>query len=87
MTTPYSTINGRSLLKLADLSGDELHAVLQLADELKAAKAAGQRGQRLAQRNIALLFEKLSTRTRCAVTVAAVDEGASVEYPAAAKDA
>ena len=85
MTTPYSTINGRSLLKLADLSGDELHAVLQLADELKAAKAAGQRGQRLAQRNIALLFEKLSTRTRCAVTVAAVDEGASVEYLAASE--
>lgn len=73
-------LTGRSLLKLADLSAAELIYLLDLADQLKARKKKGVPGDRLRQKNIALIFEKASTRTRSAFTVAAVDEGASVEY-------
>ncbi len=71
---------GRSLLKVTDLTDGELFHLLGLAAELKREKAAGKRGNRLAGRNIALIFEKHSTRTRCAAAVAAADEGGHTEY-------
>ena len=72
-------LKGRSLLKISDLSDDELIYLLDLADRLKRKKKRGVRGNLLARKNIALIFEKASTRTRSAFTVAAVDEGGSVE--------
>lgn len=76
----HVTLTGRSLLKLSDLSGAELACLLDLADTLKKDKKMGLQRDRLRKKNIALLFEKASTRTRAAFTVGAVDEGASVEY-------
>ena len=73
-------LKGRSLLKISDLSDDELTYLLDLADRLKRKKKRGVRGNLLARKNIALIFEKASTRTRSAFTVAAVDEGGSVEF-------
>jgi ornithine carbamoyltransferase len=70
----------RSLTKLLDLSPDEIRFLLDLAVELKAAKRAGTEVQRLRGRNIALIFEKTSTRTRVAFEVAAFDQGAHVTY-------
>lgn len=67
-------------LKLTDYTADEVHALLDLAAELKAAKKAGREEQRLRGKNIALIFEKTSTRTRCAFEVAARDQGAGVTY-------
>ena len=77
-------IKGRSLLALQDLSDQEMLGVLDIADALKAKKRSGERGNLLAGKNVALLFEKLSTRTRCAAAVAAADEGAHTEYLTAA---
>jgi ornithine carbamoyltransferase len=71
---------GRSFLKLLDFTPDEIRALLALAADLKAKKKAGIRERKLDGRNIALLFEKPSTRTRCAFTVACIDEGAHPEY-------
>ncbi|MEI7437674.1 MAG: ornithine carbamoyltransferase [bacterium] len=71
---------GKSLLKLDDLSHDELFRMLRLAVELKLRKRSGMRGDFLARRSVALIFEKSSTRTRCAFTVAAFDEGGMTEY-------
>ncbi len=77
---PASLIN-RSLLTLEDLDNRELEGLVDLAIELKREKAAGTRApKRLAGRNLAALFEKPSTRTRCAAVVAAADEGACLEY-------
>ncbi len=73
-------LRGRSLLTLDELSTGDLTDLLDLAAELKARKKRGVRGDLLAHRNIALIFEKSSTRTRCAFTVAASDEGAQAEY-------
>lgn len=73
-------LTGRSLLKLSDLTDDEMLYLLDRADTLKKEKKARVQRDRLRKKNIALLFEKASTRTRSAFTVAAVDEGASVEY-------
>jgi ornithine carbamoyltransferase len=73
-------MNGRSLLTLHDLSDDELLYMLDLAAELKQKKRAGARGDLLERKNIAMVFEKMSTRTRCATAVAAADEGARAEY-------
>ena len=70
----------RNVLKETDLSPDELRALLDLAAELKAAKGEGREEHRLTGKNIALLFEKTSTRTRCAFEVAAADQGASTTY-------
>lgn len=67
-------------LKLLDYSPAEIVALLDLAAELKAAKKAGTEVPRLAGKNIALIFEKASTRTRCAFEVAAYDQGARVTY-------
>ena len=75
-----TAMRGRSLLKATDLSDGELMWMLDLSARLKREKAAGRRGDRLAGRNLALIFEKHSTRTRCAAAVAAADEGGHTEY-------
>jgi len=71
-------LRGRSVLKDDDLTAWEFGALLRLAAELKKAKSAGREQQRLLGQNIALIFEKTSTRTRCAFEVAAYDQGAHV---------
>jgi len=73
-------LTGRSLLRLDDLSDEELTGLIDLAEDLKRRKKRGLRGDALHRRNIALIFEKQSTRTRCAFTVAAQDEGGQAEY-------
>ncbi|SDK29857.1 ornithine carbamoyltransferase [Streptomyces indicus] len=73
-------LTGRSFLKELDFSAEEFLALVELAAELKAAKKAGTEARRLAGKNIALIFEKTSTRTRCAFEVAAADQGASTTY-------
>ena len=71
---------GRHFLTLKDFSRDEIEYLLDLAAKLKAEKKKGITGDRLKGKNIALLFEKPSTRTRCAFVVGARDEGAFPEY-------
>ncbi|MGW5422041.1 ornithine carbamoyltransferase [Streptomyces sp. NPDC003943] len=71
---------GRHFLKELDFTAEEFRGLIALAAELKAAKKAGAEVQRLRGRNIALIFEKTSTRTRCAFEVAAADQGASTTY-------
>ncbi|NDZ77676.1 ornithine carbamoyltransferase [Streptomyces sp. SID10853] len=71
---------GRHFLKELDFTAEEFRALIELAAELKAAKKSGAEVQRLRGRNIALIFEKTSTRTRCAFEVAAADQGASTTY-------
>lgn len=71
---------GRSFLKLEDYSTEEIDYLLGLAKTLKAAKKGGYEDQHLKGKNIALIFEKTSTRTRCAFEVAAYDQGAHVTY-------
>jgi ornithine carbamoyltransferase len=73
-------LHGRHFLTLADYSPEEITYLLDLAAELKAAKREGREEQRLAGREIALIFEKDSTRTRCAFEVAAYDQGAHVTF-------
>jgi ornithine carbamoyltransferase len=73
-------LRGRHLIKLADFSGEEITYLLDLAAELKAAKKEGREEQRLVGREVALIFEKDSTRTRCAFEVAAYDQGAHVTF-------
>ncbi|RCW38639.1 ornithine carbamoyltransferase [Marinilabilia salmonicolor] len=73
-------LKNRSFLKLLDFSPKEIHFLLDLAEQLKAAKYSGTEQQRLSGKNIALIFEKSSTRTRCAFEVAAHDQGAHVTY-------
>ena len=75
-----SSLLGRSLLKELDLSLDEWEHLLALSTELKAAKRTGREAQQLVGKNLALIFEKTSTRTRCAFEVAAYDQGARVTY-------
>lgn len=70
----------RSFLKELDFTPDELRYLIDLAAQLKAAKQAGYERPTLSGRNIALIFEKTSTRTRCAFEVAAHDQGAHVTY-------
>jgi ornithine carbamoyltransferase len=76
---PYNLRN-RSFLKLIDFSKQDLDFLLNLARDLKRAKYAGNEVQRLRGKNIALIFEKASTRTRCAFEIAAYDQGANVTY-------
>ncbi|MEU2157204.1 ornithine carbamoyltransferase [Streptomyces sp. NPDC019396] len=71
---------GRHFLKELDFTPDDFRGLVELAAELKAAKRAGAEVQRLRGKNIALIFEKTSTRTRCAFEVAAADQGASTTY-------
>ncbi len=73
-------LKNRSFLKELDFTPEELKFLLELSAELKKAKYAGTEQQRLKGKNIALLFEKDSTRTRCAFEVAAYDQGAHVTY-------
>ena len=73
-------LKGRSFLKLIDFSKRDLTYILDLAWDLKRAKYAGYEVQRLKGKNIALIFAKASTRTRCAFEVAAYDQGANVTY-------
>lgn len=73
-------LKGRSFLTLLDYSPKEIMFLIQLASQLKIDKYAGNFNKNLEGKNIALLFEKPSTRTRCAFTVAAIDEGAHPEY-------
>ncbi len=74
------SLKGRSLLRLDDLSDEEMLYLIDSAEEFKHKKKMGIRGDALHRKNIALIFEKLSTRTRCAFTVAARDEGGQSEY-------
>ncbi|MDD4026293.1 MAG: ornithine carbamoyltransferase, partial [Kiritimatiellae bacterium] len=71
---------GRSLLRLADLSDGEMADVIELAIALKARRRAGVRGDLLKRRQVALIFEKSSTRTRTSASVAIRDEGGAAEY-------
>jgi ornithine carbamoyltransferase len=76
---PYNLRN-RSFLKLLDFKPEEIKFLLDLASDLKKAKYSGTEQPRLKGKNIALIFEKASTRTRCAFEVAAFDQGAHVTY-------
>ena len=73
-------LRNRSFLKLLDFSPREIRFLLDLAADLKKAKYAGTEQPRMRGKNIALIFEKTSTRTRCAFEVAAHDQGAHVTY-------
>src|SRR5206468_3850041 len=73
-------LRNRDWLKISDFTAEEVLYLLDLAAQLKAAKYRGSEGQALQGKNIALLFEKTSTRTRCAFEVAAHDQGAHVTY-------
>ena len=73
-------LTGRDFLKEIDFTRDELSYLLDLAASLKTAKAEARAVPALAGRNIVLIFEKTSTRTRCAFEVAAYDQGAHITY-------
>ncbi|WP_312441855.1 ornithine carbamoyltransferase [Lacrimispora sp.] len=73
-------LKGRNFITLKDYSPEEIGYLLDLAADLKAKKKQGITGNSLKGKNIALIFEKPSTRTRCSFVVAAVDEGAHPEY-------
>ncbi|OWA25302.1 ornithine carbamoyltransferase [Streptomyces sp. CS057] len=73
-------LTGRHFLKELDFTSEEFLGLVSLAAELKEAKRAGAEVQRLRGKNIALIFEKTSTRTRCAFEVAAADQGAFTTY-------
>jgi ornithine carbamoyltransferase len=75
-----NALRGKHLLSLADFTPDEITFLIELAAELKAAKEAGREEQKLVGKEIALIFEKDSTRTRCAFEVAAYDQGAHVTF-------
>jgi len=83
MTMPTMTaprLKGRNFLKELDYSPDEIRYLLGLAAQLKADKRAGREVEHLRQKEICLIFEKTSTRTRCSFEVAAYDQGAHVTY-------
>ena len=73
-------LKNRNFLKLLDFTTDEIRFLLKLSADLKTAKYAGTERPRMTGKNIALIFEKESTRTRCAFEVAAFDQGAHVTY-------
>ena len=73
-------LKNRSLLSLDELNARDIQHLLEMSHELKRAKAAGTEQRTLRGRNIALIFEKSSTRTRCAFEVAAHDQGAHVSF-------
>jgi len=73
-------LRNRNFVKLLDFTPKEIKFLLDLSADLKKAKYAGTEQQRLKNKNIALIFEKSSTRTRCAFEVAAHDQGANVTY-------
>ena len=71
-----ASLRGRSLLRELDFTPEQWMALIELAAQLKAAKRAGREDRRLLGKNIALLFEKTSTRTRCSFEIGAHDQGA-----------
>ena len=73
-------LKGRHLLTLKDFTPEEIQYLIDYAAELKAKKKSGVVGDLLKGKNIVLIFEKTSTRTRCAFEVAAFDEGANVTF-------
>ncbi len=73
-------LKGQDLLDVGQLSKEQFIGLLDLASTLKAEKKAGTEKQRLTKKEIVLIFEKTSTRTRCAFEVAAYDQGAHVTY-------
>ena len=73
-------LRNRSFTKLLDYTPEEIRFLINLSIELKAAKYSGYEQPRLKGKNIALIFEKTSTRTRCAFEVAAYDQGAHITY-------
>ena len=73
-------LRNRNFLKLLDFTPREIQHLIELSIELKKAKYSGYEQKRLQDKNIALIFEKTSTRTRCAFEVAAFDQGANVTY-------
>lgn len=73
-------LHGRHFLKELDFTPEEWLSLLELSAELKAAKKEGREEQTLKGKNIALIFEKTSTRTRCSFEVAAYDQGAQITY-------
>ena len=75
-----SNLRNRNFLKLLDFTPKEIQFLLDLSADLKKAKYAGTEQKKLVGKNIALIFEKASTRTRCAFEVAAFDQGAQVSY-------
>ncbi|MCS0602313.1 ornithine carbamoyltransferase [Streptomyces sp. LP11] len=80
MATVPTALAGRHFLKELDFTEEEFRGLVELAAELKAAKKAGAETRYLQGRTIALVFEKTSTRTRCAFEVAAADQGAHTTY-------
>ena len=74
------SLKGRNFLTLKDFTPEEINELLELAATLKAKKKQGIYGTSLKHKNIALIFEKPSTRTRCAFTVGCTDEGGHPEY-------
>ncbi len=74
------TLKGKSFLTLLDYTPQEIAYLLDYAQALKEKKKAGIQGKLLSGKNIVLIFEKTSTRTRCAFEVAAYDEGANITY-------
>ena len=73
-------LKNRNFLKLLDFTPKEINFLLELSADLKKAKYTGTEQPLLSGKNIALIFEKASTRTRCAFEVAAYDQGAHVTY-------
>ena len=73
-------LKGKSFLKLLDFTTEELQYLLDLSKKLKADKKNGTEKKMMSGKNIALIFEKTSTRTRCAFEVGAYDQGANVTY-------
>src|SRR3984893_18127538 len=73
-------LHDRSVLEMSDFSRAEIRFLLDLAADLKRAKAAGTEERRLSGKNLCMIFEKTSTRTRCAFEVAAHDQGMGVTY-------
>ena len=73
-------LKGRSFLTLMDFTPEEIRYMLDLSKDLKAKKRAGIHGEALKGKNVVLLFEKTSTRTRCAFEVACLDEGGHVTF-------
>ena len=76
----YDFLKGKDFLKMLDFSGEEIEKLLDLAAILKAKKKAGKKHDYLKGKNVALIFEKTSTRTRCSFEVAARDLGMGVTY-------
>jgi len=75
-----TSLKGKSILTVKQMTPEEIQYLVDLAEQLKNKKKRGLHGNLLKRKNICLIFEKSSTRTRCAFTVAAADEGAHTDY-------